>query len=81
MDTFNAIAMRLIIGLGIAGGVVGLLIYLSCRCFPAWKPVSKIMNNARYKRFFKIHCNFWWLFGALVLMHILAVYFYFYTPF
>jgi cytochrome b561 len=81
MDVFNAIAMKLIIGLGIAAGVTGLLIYFSCRCFPAWKYSKKITNNAGYKKFFKIHCNFWWLFWALIIMHILAVIFYFYTPF
>jgi hypothetical protein len=81
MDTFKAIAMRLIIGLGIAAGVVSLLIYLSCRCFSGWKSVKKITANERYRSFFKTHASYWWLFGALVIMHILAVYFYFYTPF
>jgi cytochrome b561 len=81
MDTFNAIAMRLIIGLGITAGVTVLLIYLSCRVFSVWKPASKITKSTRYRSFFKTHANLWWLFWALIIMHILAVYFYFYSPF
>jgi hypothetical protein len=81
MDTFYAIGMRLIIILGSLAAVTALLIYLSCRCFSGWKSVKKFTTGAGYRKFFKTHAGYWWLFGVLVIMHILAVYFYFYSPF
>jgi cytochrome b561 len=80
MDVFNSIGMKLIVSLGILAGITALLIYLSCRVFPAWKPAKKITNNATYRKFFKMHGKLWWLFWGLVILHFLAVLFYFYIP-
>ncbi len=79
MDGFYTIAVRLIVILGVLSALVGLFIFLSCRCFPAWKPASKLMNNAKYKRFFKSHCNIWWVFWLLVIVHGVIALLYFFT--
>ncbi len=81
MQGFYAIAIWVVIGLGILSTLAGLVIFLSCRCFPAWKPAGKLMNNASYKRFFKTHCNIWWIFWALVILHIIAAWLYLFTSF
>jgi cytochrome b561 len=80
MDTFYSIALPLIIILGILSLVSGMLIFLSCRCVPGWKLTSKLMNNEKYKRFFKTHCNIWWVFWTLVVLHAIFAVLYL-TPF
>jgi len=72
MNTFYSIAIPLIIVLGILSIVSGLLIFMSCRCIPGWKLTSGLMNSAIYKRFFKTHCNIWWVFWALVVIHAIV---------
>jgi hypothetical protein len=81
METFYAIGLKLIVILGGLSTAVALIIFLSCRCFPAWKPASKLMNNAKYKRFFKTHCNIWWVFWSLVAVHGIVAILYFFSPF
>ena len=81
MDTFYAIAPKLIIVFGVLSLVAMLAIFLSCRCFPSWKPAGKLMNNATYKRFFKSHCNIWWVFWGLVVVHAIIAILYFFTSF
>ena len=72
MDTFYSIAIPLIIVLGILSLVSGLLIFMSCRCIPGWKLTGSLMNNATYKRLFKTHCNIWWVFWALAVIHAIV---------
>lgn len=81
MNVFYAIAMWLIVVLGILSALVGLIIYLSCRCVPGWKPASKLMDNIKYKRFFKSHCSIWWAFWALVIVHAVVAWIYFFVSF
>lgn len=81
MDMFYSIALQLIIILGILSLESGLLIFLSCRCIPGWKLTSGLMNNARYKRFFKTHCSIWWAFWALVIVHAIIAILYLGVPF
>ena len=78
MDTFYAIGLRLIIILGTLGAAAAFLIFLSCRCFPAWKPASQLMTNEKYRRFLKTHCNIWWIFWALVVIHAIVAIVYFF---
>ena len=81
MDIFYSIALWLIIILGILSLVVGLLIFLSCRCIPGWKLTRGLMNNEKYKRFFKTHCSIWWVFWALVIVHAVIAIVYLGVPF
>jgi hypothetical protein len=81
MATFYAIGLWLVVGLGALSGVTALVIFLSCRCFPAWKPASKLMSNEKYRKFFKTHCNIWWAFGALVVIHAIVAILYLFSPF
>jgi hypothetical protein len=78
MDVFYAIGLNLIIISGILTALTVLTIFLSCRCFPVWKPVSGLLKNEKYKSFFKRHCNFWWLFWSLIIIHVTLVTLYFF---
>jgi len=81
MDIFYSIALWLIIILGILSIISGLLIFLSCRCIPGWKLTRSLMNNEKYKRFFKTHCSLWWVFWALVIVHAIIAIVYLGIPF
>ena len=81
MEIFYTIAIPLIIILGVLSLLAALMIYLSCRCLPAWKPASKLMENAKYRRFFRSHCNLWWVFWVLVAVHAIVAWVYFFTSF
>ena len=72
MDFFYSIALWLIIIIGILSVLAGLVIFFSCRCIPGWKFTRALMNNAKYQRFFKSHCNIWWVFWTLVAIHAIV---------
>ena len=74
----NTIVLPVIIILGVLSGIVGIVIVLSCRCLPSWNRSSNFTNNEKYKRFFKKHCNIWWLFWALVIAHVAIALYYLY---
>jgi len=78
---FYSIAPGIIIALGILGVLSGLLIFLSCRCFPGLKIARKLTNNEKYQRFFKTHCSIWWIFLTLMVVHVVVALLYFLTPF
>lgn len=81
MNIFYSIALRLIIILGILSILSVLLIFLSCRCIPGRKLTRNLMNNEKYKRFFKTHCSIWWAFWAFVIVHAIIAIVYFGVPF
>ncbi len=81
MEIFYAIGLKLIIAFGALTALTALFIYLSCRCFPAWKPAGKLMNNANYRKFFKTHCYIWWAFGGFVVIHVTLAILYFFGRF
>lgn len=79
MDIIHVYGLPVIITLGALSAITGLSIFLTCRCFPIWKPGSKLMNNELFKRFYKAHCTIWWLFWIFVVLHAVVVYFYLFT--
>ena len=78
---FYSIAPGLIIGLGGLGIVAGLLIFLSCRCFPALQFTRRWTVSEKYQRFFKTHCQIWWIFLVIMVLHVIVALLYFLTPF
>ena len=70
MDIFQEItATRVTFILGITNLVTITLIFLSCRCIPGLKIVSKLVKYPAYKRFYKYHCYIWWVFWVSVIAH------------
>lgn len=45
------------------------LILLSCRCINMWPLTSFLSKYPWFKRFFKWHCYFWYLFIPSVIIH------------
>ena len=80
MNAFLSIAPWLIFILGIVNLVLGLLLFLSCRCIPGWKLTSGLMNSAAYGRFFKLQCYLWWIFWPSVLVHAVTALVFFGAP-
>lgn len=81
MEIFYVIAPWIIIISGIMSVISGLVIFLSCRCIAIWKFSKKLMNNESFKKFFQKHCNIWWIFWALVIVHAIVAWLYFFSPF
>jgi hypothetical protein len=72
MDIFHSVfAARLIFILGIVNFLLLLLMFFTCRCLPTSKIGKSLMNNHRYKQFYKYHCYLWYFLGLSVVIHAL----------
>ena len=70
MEIFQSIIVgRLIFILGVVNIVAAILIFGSCRCLPGSRLMGKLMNYAKYKRFFGYHCYIWRVFWPSVVVH------------
>jgi hypothetical protein len=74
MDIFQPVTIaRIVFILGIINLVSGMLIFMSCRCTPGSRIVTRLTGNlmqySAYKRFFSYHCYFWWILLPSVIAH------------
>jgi hypothetical protein len=70
MNIFQTtLTARLIIILGAIDFILVLLVLGSCRCLGGSKLASRLMNNPKYRKFFKYHCYLWWLFWPTLIAH------------
>ncbi len=82
MDFFQSeLAPRLVFILGIVNILSGTILFLSCRCVPGMKFAARWMKNARYLRFYKLHCYLWWIFWPGVIIHAVVAIIFFGMPF
>lgn len=69
----SAVALRVVFALGILNVVSGLLVFLTCRCTPGARIVTRITGNLMeysfYRRVFGYHCYIWWVFWVSVMVH------------
>ena len=65
----TVVAARLIFILGIINLVTAVLVLLTCRCVPGLRITGNLMQYATYRRFFKYHCYYWWVFWLSVVVH------------
>jgi len=61
---------KIVLILGITNIVFGLLVLFSCRCMMGTF-IKKFFDYNWYKKFYKYHCYYWWIFFASVFMHAL----------
>jgi hypothetical protein len=55
--------------------IIGLsLVLLSCRCLLGINFSSKLYQYGWYKRFYKYHCLYWYLFIGSVLFHTILAF-------
>jgi len=59
---------KLVFVLGITNMVFGLLVLFSCRCMLGTF-VKKLYNYNWYRKFYKYHCYYWWIFFVSVFLH------------
>jgi hypothetical protein len=71
MDAFfhSMIAARIIFILSITNIILGILVFLSCRCMPGFKFGHGLMQNKTYLKFYKFHGYLWLCFLISVLIH------------
>jgi hypothetical protein len=64
------ILLRVVFITGLINIIAVLLILFSCRCVNMWKITSGLSKYPRFKRFFKWHCYWWYVFLPSVVIHI-----------
>jgi len=71
MEAFfhSLLAARIVFIFSILNIILGILVFLSCRCLPGFKFMQGIMQNKRYLSFYKYHCWLWLLFLISVAVH------------
>ncbi len=71
---------KIVYVLGISNIVFGLLILFTCRCMLGLV-VRKLMKYEWYRKFYRLHCYFWWLFILSVFLHAIFAFMVFGNPF
>ena len=66
--------------LGIINVVSGLLILFSCRCL-LYTLVGKMQRYGWYRKFYRMHSLYWWIFFASVFLHSMLAFIFFGNPF
>ncbi len=68
------IGARLVYLLGIINIVGLLLVFFSCRCLMGSRLAKWLRQFGWYKKFYSMHCFYWWLFFVSVALHaVLAI--------
>ena len=69
-----ALGAKLAYALGITNIIGIALVLLSCRCMAGKRLFNFLWKFGWYKKFYNLHCYYWWLFIASVLLHaVLAI--------
>jgi hypothetical protein len=55
--------------LGVTNILGLLLVFFSCRCLVGAGFVKRMLQHRWYRRFYKLHCYYWWLFIVSVAAH------------
>lgn len=77
----GALDAQVIFLLGILNVLSMLAVFFSCRCLAGQKFVQAMMQKNWYRKFYSLHCYYWWLFFASVLAHTLLAFNVFGWPF
>lgn len=67
--------------LGITNLVGLLLIFFSCRCLMGSRLAKRLWQFGWYRKFYSMHCYFWWLFFVSVAMHVVFAFAAYGNPF
>lgn len=76
-----AYGAKLVYLFGISNVACLLLVLLSCRCMMGVRMFANLMQYAWYKRFYTLHCYYWWAFIISVFLHTLLAFTIFGNPF
>ncbi len=66
----SIVTLRIVFILGIFQTLVALAIFLSCRCVSGFKPAARLTRGTAFRKFFRYHCYYWWLFWISVAAHV-----------
>lgn len=82
MNEFLAFyGIKLVYILGISNVVFLLLVLVSCRCMMGVQMFARLMQYSWYKRFYTLHCYYWWAFIISVVLHTFFAFMTFGNPF
>ncbi len=60
--------------LGITNLLGLLLVFFSCRCLMGSALAKRLWQHGWYRKFYSMHCYYWWLFFVSVALHaVLAI--------
>lgn len=63
-------AVRILFVLGIVNMVLGIMLFLSCRCIPMSAFAGKrLMKYPLYQHFYKLHCYIWPILIVSIITH------------
>jgi len=63
------LSVRITFILGITNLIALALVALSCRCILGSKTMRKLQKYSWYKKFYKMHCYYWWFLFVSVFFH------------
>lgn len=46
-----------------------LLVFFSCRCLVGTGFIKRMLQRGWYRKFYNLHCYYWWLFIISVALH------------
>ena len=75
------LGIKLVYILGITNLVSILLVFFSCRCLSGVKFVIGMMKYDWYKKFYSMHCIYWWIFAISVVLHVILSFLMLGSPF
>ncbi|MAG47109.1 hypothetical protein CL617_00765 [archaeon] len=73
--------VKLVFILGITNIIALFLVLLSCRCMGSVKIINYFWKYEWFKKFYSLHCYYWWLFVISVLLHAVFAFIVFGNPF
>ena len=74
------LGVKLVFILGIVNILSILLVFFSCRCLVGVKFVNKLWQYGWSKRFYSMHCYYWWVFITSVFLHTILAFLIFGNP-
>jgi hypothetical protein len=66
--------LQVLIISGITNIVFLLLVLFSCRCVAPFKITGKLLKHKGFRRFYDLHCYYWWGFIISVLVHTITAF-------
>jgi len=75
------LGVQIIYLLGVTNIIGILLVFFSCRCLAGRRITNRLMQHGSYRKFYKNHCYYWWIFFGSVLLHTIIAFLVFGFPF
>jgi len=75
------LALKILFIFGLTNILFLLLLAFSCRCIGLHKITSKFLTYEKYRKFYNLHCYYWYGFFISVIIHTSLAFYLFGWPF